>query len=71
VHTRFEARLDGYGWPAVWDNLAGCFLPGRFPDLGEARKRATMLNTGRAPVGASAASPIRKRRPAVDEPTLF
>jgi len=72
MNTRFQARLDGFGWPAIWDTAAACFLPGRFDTLPKAAERAEILNDGRAPVATSAAPPPSKKpKPPVDEPTLF
>ena len=75
MNTRFEARLNGFGWPAVWDKTGGCFLPGHYPTFAEAIERATMLNDGRAPVATSAppasTTSTRKSKAVDDEPTLF
>ena len=73
MNTRFEAKADGYGWPAVWDTVTRAFLPGRFDTLALASERADLLNDGRAPVNTSAPSAItpRKQKRVDDEPTLF
>lgn len=71
MNTRFEVRLDGYGWHAIWDREAGSFLPGRFADLARAHERAEMLNSGRAAAGASGTSSVKKPASVDEQPTLF
>jgi hypothetical protein len=71
MSTRFEVRLDGFGWPAVWDKDTGCFIPGHFSHESAAAERAEMLNNGRAPIATSAPPATKKSRAVSDDPTLF
>ena len=46
--TRFELRIDGYGWHRIWDREMERFLPDRHQEREDAEMRVWLLNQGAA-----------------------